>query len=62
MLDYCKMILVKVSFHQAVFEKELKKAFISLQTSDKQDLLDWCLQTFVSDKRTLALDIYRQSY
>ena len=45
-LEYCKVILKKVSFDKALLRKEYKKALESL-TDEKADLLDlWYKQKF----------------
>ena len=45
-LDYCKMILGKVSFSANLFEKELKKAIKQLLGKDIYLLKEWCLKKF----------------
>lgn len=46
MLDYAKMILLKVSFNKALFEKELRKALRQLQPAELPDFRAWCYQQF----------------
>ncbi len=46
MLDYFKIILVKVSFDIKLFEKELKKALKSLVEKEIEDLRNWCYSKF----------------
>ena len=46
MLDYVKMILLKVSFNKALFEKELGKALRVLVPADVPDFRAWCYQQF----------------
>ncbi|MDW7692896.1 hypothetical protein R9C00_10805 [Flammeovirgaceae bacterium SG7u.111] len=43
MLEYFKMILEKVSFHDELFEKELRKATNTLNAQDEiLELKAWC--------------------
>ena len=46
MLDYVKMILLKVSFSKMLFEKELRKALKTLQAAEISDLRTWCYAQF----------------
>lgn len=46
MLDYVKMILTKVSFNKALFEKELRKALKILLPAEMPDFRRWCYQQF----------------
>jgi hypothetical protein len=46
MLDYVKMILLKVSFNKALFEKELRKSLKMLLPGDVPDFRSWCYQQF----------------
>ena len=46
MLDYVKLILTKVSFNRALFEKELRKALKMLLPAEVPDFLIWCYQQF----------------
>lgn len=46
MLEYFKMILVKVSFDQVLFGKELKKALSKLVNEEVDQLKNWCIETF----------------
>ena len=46
MLDYTKMILKKVSFDPALFEKELKKSLKYLMEHEVRELRIWCLANF----------------
>jgi hypothetical protein len=46
MLEYIKLILWKVSFDYALFEKELKKGIAQLDMDDVMLLQDWCLELF----------------
>ena len=46
MLDYVKMILLKVSFNKALFEKELRKSLKMLLPAEVPDFRTWCYQQF----------------
>ncbi len=46
MLDYVKIILLKVSFNKALFEKELRKALKIIIPTEIPDFRAWCYQQF----------------
>lgn len=46
MLEYTKMILLKVSFNKSLFEKELRKALKLVQPLDLTEFRVWCYQQF----------------
>jgi len=46
MLEYVKIVLVKVSFDKKLFEKELKKALNFILPVEIQEFREWCYQTF----------------
>ncbi len=46
MLDYVKMILLKVSFSKILFEKELRKALRQIQPTELPDFKTWCYEQF----------------
>jgi len=46
MLDYVKMILLKVSFNKVLFEKELRKSLKMLVPTEVPDFRNWCYQQF----------------
>ena len=46
MLEYFKTILQKVSFDPYLFEKELKKAVLSLIPQELREFRVWCYSTF----------------
>lgn len=49
MLEFCKKVLVKVSFDRILFTKELNKAIKWLkEKEDISQLREWCLQRFGS--------------
>ena len=48
MLEYIKTILVKVSFDQILFEKELRKSFAFLVKEELTELKSWCYAQFAT--------------
>lgn len=46
MLDYIKLILLKVSFSRSLFEKELRKALRQVSPADFAELKTWCYAQF----------------
>jgi hypothetical protein len=48
MLEYIKTILVKVSFDQMLFEKELRKSFTLLVADELTELKNWCYLQFAN--------------
>lgn len=46
MLEYVKLILLKVSFDKKLFEKELVKGLNMLQKEDVLQLKQWCFEQF----------------
>ena len=46
MLEYCKMILEKVSFDKSLFRAEYLKAITKLLREEIQDLKNWCIEKF----------------
>lgn len=48
MLEYIKTILVKVSFDQGLFEKELRKSFAVLMKEELAELKKWCYVQFAT--------------
>lgn len=46
MLEYFKTILVKVSFDEALFEKELKKAIKGILPTELITFKEWCYLQF----------------
>ena len=49
MLEYCKMILEKVSFDMNLFRIELKKALDQLIGEEITELKNWCITRFGSN-------------
>ena len=41
MLEYCKIILVKLSFDRRLFRKEYKKTFAYLKPDEQSELKRW---------------------
>lgn len=48
MMEYVKVILLKVSFDKKLFEKELKKGLNLLVPSEVQEFKEWCYRTFAT--------------
>ena len=46
MLEYVKLILLKVSFDKTLFEKELIKGLNMLQNDELLHLKQWCFERF----------------
>lgn len=60
MLDYVKMILLKVSFSKKLFEKELRKALRHVQPLDLADFKTWCYQQFARLYRRVLKRVFSQ--
>jgi len=45
-LEYSKVILSKISFNEALFEKELRKNVYQLTETERLDLQAWCKHHF----------------
>jgi hypothetical protein len=60
MLDYVKMILTKVSFNKALFEKELRKSLKMLQPAEVPDFRNWCYQQFVRIYRKVLKRVFAE--
>ncbi|MDQ2771102.1 MAG: hypothetical protein M3Y54_11450 [Bacteroidota bacterium] len=58
MLDYVKMILLKVSFSKALFEKELRKSFRLLLPAELPDFHTWCYQQFARVYRRILKRVF----
>ncbi|OGX86526.1 hypothetical protein BEN47_12775 [Hymenobacter lapidarius] len=58
MLDYVKMILLKVSFNKALFEKELRKALKMLLPAEVPDFRSWCYQQFARVYRRVLKRVF----
>jgi hypothetical protein len=60
MLDYVKMILLKVSFSKKLFEKELRKALLHIQPADLLGFKTWCYQQFARLYRRVLKRVFMQ--
>lgn len=58
MLDYVKMILLKVSFNKALFEKELRKALAVLLPAEVPDFRTWCYEQFSRIYRAILNQVF----
>ncbi|WP_394355240.1 hypothetical protein [Hymenobacter montanus] len=58
MLDYVKIILLKVSFSKTLFEKELRKALKVLTPTEVPDFRDWCYQQFARIYRRVLKRVF----
>ncbi|WP_316932341.1 hypothetical protein [Hymenobacter terrenus] len=58
MLDYVKLILTKVSFNKALFEKELRKALKMLLPTEVPDFRAWCYQQFARIYRRVLKRVF----
>ncbi len=61
MLDYAKIILQKVSFNKALFEKELRKALKTLLPNELAAFRAWCYQQFSRLYRRVLNRAFRQA-
>lgn len=46
MLEFCKKVLMNVSFDRLLFRKELKKAIKWVKKEELVQLKEWCLSKF----------------
>ena len=60
MLDYVKMILLKVSFSKILFEKELRKALQQVLPAELADFKTWCYQKFARIYRRVLKRVFAQ--
>jgi len=58
MLEYVKMILLKVSFNKALFEKELRKSLKMLVPAEVADFRSWCYQQFARIYRKVLNQVF----
>ena len=61
MLDFCKKILIKVSFDASLFKKELTKSMNWLEKNDAIKLKIWAL-TFFSIHKKIIIDVFDSIY
>ncbi len=59
MLEYIKLILEKVSFDAALFEKELKKYLKLLLPQELKTLRAWCYAQFGKTYRSILNSVFR---
>jgi hypothetical protein len=60
MLDYAKLILLKVSFSKKLFEKELRKALELLKPAELIEFKTWCYQQFARLYRRVLKRVFIQ--
>jgi hypothetical protein len=46
MLEYVKIVLMKVSFDRRLFEKELRKGLNLLMPTEIKEFREWCYRNF----------------
>lgn len=46
MLDYCKLVLTKISFSKTLFQKEYKKSLKFLSKDEVREFKQWVRMTF----------------
>ena len=61
MLEYTKLILLKVSFSRTLFEKELRKAIRHLLPTDLLEFKKWCYQQFARLYRRVLKRVFAPS-
>jgi hypothetical protein len=62
MLDYCKIILEKMSFDRALFTKELKKALSYLSEKERIDFKNWCYKKFSHQYDSLLTRVFKREW
>lgn len=60
MLDYVKLILLKVSFSKKLFEKELRKSLQVIQPAELLEFKTWCYQQFARLYRRVLKRVFIQ--
>ena len=60
MLDYVKLILLKVSFSKKLFEKELRKALQLIAPTELIEFKTWCYQQFARLYRRVLKRVFIQ--
>jgi len=58
MLDYVKTILIKVSFDQNLFKKELEKSLQWLEAEEILKLKDWVVEKFNHMYKDIISDVF----
>jgi len=61
MLDYVKIILLKVSFSKLLFEKELRKALRHVLPAELPAFKTWCYEQFARLYRRVLKRVFMQS-
>ncbi|MFT4679601.1 MAG: hypothetical protein ACI84C_001682 [Flavobacteriales bacterium] len=46
MLEFCKKVLIKVSFDKILFNKELQKSIRWVKKEELTQLKEWCIKQF----------------
>jgi len=59
MLEYAKIILLKVSFSRLLFEKELRKALRTMLPADLPHFRTWCYTEFSRLYRRVLKRVFR---
>ncbi|OGX81847.1 hypothetical protein [Hymenobacter coccineus] len=59
MLEYAKIILLKVSFSRLLFEKELRKALKTVLPADLAHFRSWCYAEFSRLYRRVLKRVFR---
>ena len=60
MLEFCKQVLLKVSFDRDLFKKELKKMISLLKKEEVIMLQVWCLANFGNQYGPLIQDVFNK--
>ena len=58
MLEFCKQILLKVSFDRQLFKKELTKMIALLKREEVMLLKVWCLATFGAQYQDIIQEVF----
>jgi hypothetical protein len=58
MLDYVKTVLIKVSFDQKLFRRELEKSLQWLETEDILNLKNWVVEKFNHMYKDIISDVF----
>ena len=61
MLEYVKLILLKVSFSKVLFEKELRKSLRMLLPAEIPAFRAWCYQEFSRLYRAVLNRVFRHA-
>jgi len=60
MLEFCKDILLKVSFNRKLFKKELTKSVNWLNEREQLMLRSWCIATFGNLYKDVIVEAFEQ--